>query len=327
MFQACVLFFLTTAVSLHHLGSVLCSCSCFNACASWAVLPSEHETSVSQRRCCCVSLRLCLPCSAPCHCPYALLVLSIDCQPPVRQVCACCHPWTKPRCSKQKLILSNLSYAHAHTHTQVDRQTHAAPPHIYLPWLAGLVSAHACTCWLIRRAETPVRQRKTFPLFTPTTLTRTQILNKSSCAGYKVTAGRNSGVHLFMTWYFVYFKSVRVIGLVGLYKLFVESVHYECLPSHFLDVSLPWLLPIVLGACFKMLLAFINHLSLIDWCAKPKINMVSEPSVCFVTNIQENPQEILRRLTPKGMNSQPKEGLFLKSDICILTLTILHSFA
>lgn len=55
--------------------------------------------------------------------------------------------------------------------------------------------------------------------------------------------------------------------------------------------------------------------------------MVSEPSVCFVTNIQENPQEILRRLTPKGMNSQPKEGLFKKSDICILTLTILHSFA
>lgn len=194
----------------------------------------------------------------------------------------------------------------------MDRQTHAAPPHIYLPWLAGLVSAHACTCWLIRRAETPVRQRKTFPLFTPTTLTRTQILNKSSCAGYKVRAGRNSGVHLFMTWYFVYFKSVRVIGLVGLHKLFVESVHYECLPSHFLGVSLPWLLPIVLGACFKMLLAFINHLSLIDWCAKPKINMVSEPSVCSVTNIQENPQEILCRLTPKGMNSQPKEGLFLK---------------
>lgn len=40
--------------------------------------------------------------------------------------------------------------------------------------------------------------------------------------------------------------------------------------------------------------------------------MVSEPSVSSVTNIQENPQEIFCRLTPKGMNSQPKEGLFFK---------------
>lgn len=94
--------------------------------------------------------------SVPGHCwcrplPLRLSPLRIECQTPVRQVCACLFDTSSQRTgvvNKKKRVLGNVSLSHTHSGIHSDRlaSTLLLHPKSHLPWLARLVAALARTC-------------------------------------------------------------------------------------------------------------------------------------------------------------------------------------
>ena len=123
-----------------------------DVCASWVFLPSEHESSVPSGDVVAATLPLCLLCCGTLpspSSPFSLWDLIVS-HLYDRYVLADSHEQSTAVVNKNEFLATSITHTHTHTHihTHTHRQTHTAPPHIHLPWLAGLVSAHARTCSL-----------------------------------------------------------------------------------------------------------------------------------------------------------------------------------
>lgn len=148
----------------------------------------------------------CAPRRSPSSFPFASLALRFYCQPPVRQVPACLIPANNTRmcCSKQKYVLSNLYYARTQGWIK-KKKTCTTPPHIYLPWLAGLVTAHTRTCSRVQVLR-HLSDRERLPFCSHSrghSLTDFRLSWVAVAGGYKVKAGMYSGwqvCYSFMTW-------------------------------------------------------------------------------------------------------------------------------